>query len=159
YLSTMSQQIVRYEGLPFLLNLQEQISHYVDTQTKDLGLNGTAQGYTQYELSINPDSPNNDGVPLTLQLTSDKMLLSGNRNNWVLEKDGKYHSKATKNYDPGSERETLFTQPLQSDLISVQREVKRLDATHMHVQFVVHSKLPNIWYGFETRDTNAKILP
>ena len=166
YLRARVQEQNEYSGLPFLLTLQQEQSFHVQAQTKDLIAGADGNGLDSKVLSqleIDPHSPTLEEFPVHLRLEAGPDLAELLDGNWKRAAGGGFNCQIDKSLPSGDlstyrcNRITLLSQPWKNDVLTVRREVERVDATHMRVKIQFQTSLPDVEYGFMTQGTGASI--
>lgn len=161
----MAKSYGSYEEIPFLLSFEEEKSYHVRVNAKDLTPETPVEGKVLYQLEINPHSPTKEPFPIQLFLVADKAMSPFLEDAWNDAPEGMLCRVIEQDLPSGTmstyrcNRFTLLSRPYNQDVLTVNREVERLDNTHMQVSIFVESHLGRVEYGFTVYGTGARIIP
>ncbi|MCK4776204.1 MAG: hypothetical protein KAT30_15525, partial [Candidatus Krumholzibacteria bacterium] len=172
-LAWMAKSYISYDDLPFLLSFEEEKSYHLSIRAKDLTPGTSAQPLQSeilYQLEINPHSPTKEPFPIQLLLVADPATSSSLEGTWENAPGGMLCRTIEQDLPSGTigtyrcNRITLFTRPYEQDVLTVYREVQRLDETHMRVNIFFQAELEQVErerveYGFSVYGTGARIIP
>jgi hypothetical protein len=164
YMTRMANQLEQYEGLPFLLTFAEQRSMHVNSRAKDLVPGAPRDNQTHYQLEIDPHSPNSELFPIRLKLTAAPNPNIPLGDGWTKGLDGTFRKEIQQEMPSADlmtfrcNRITLFTRnEVLPDVLTVRREVEKIDETHEKLKIFFKTSLPRVGYGFEVMNERGKI--
>jgi hypothetical protein len=165
YLAEMAKTNAEYEGVPFLLTIWEQprFDLMAGVKTKDI-LPGVSKGRYVKSLSLGVNSSAAKDFSIKIHCTADVKRASALGKDWQRGEDGRLHRNIEKQLgssDLGSLRMediSLISHTVTQDVLTVRREVKRIDSRHMRVKLIFKSSIPQAEFSFYVQGTGAKIL-